>query len=122
MIKISLTPAERSSYNQLRDFARAQLAEFQRHNQVVSKTIQILQLLIPLQQACSAGTVNMEDLREKVRVLQALEEADKNKKLKEEQAVGQPYNDVRGECSICLDIIDEALMTACRHVSVFQNK
>lgn len=121
MIKIPFSPPERAQYDRLREFARAQFQEFRRTGTVVSKTIQVLQLLQPQRQACSAGFVNVEDMMARLRVIaenEAARKAAETASAAANLAANQPFNDPDGECAVCLDVMEEALMTLCRHVYV----
>lgn len=127
-IKVSFSYKEKSAYERLYNFAKAQYDKFARAHQVVSKIIQIVSLLMPLRQACSGGNVNVreaeEGLRELERQIREQEQlqAARIKAIKEAAAahvsphLEPPFNDpATHSCAFCLDAMNNPYMTICRH-------
>jgi len=117
---VYFTPTERASYDKLWKFARSKFDDFLKAGVAVARTIQVMQLLLPLRQACSAGEVNMDDV---VKQLQQFEEAQKARAEAEKLAAEEKEAEYKqhaafnydSECPICLEVIEDCLMTPCRH-------
>ena len=60
IIRVQLTAVQRAAYKLLYEFAKKRFEAFKASGDAVRKTIEILQLLVPLRQACSAATVNID--------------------------------------------------------------
>ena len=124
VIKVHFTPTERAAYNKMFEFARLRFDELAARGSVVAQTFCIMSLLSPLRQACSAGKQDLNAIIEKLRaVAAAVEEsatasaaASAAAKLVQSQLdeAQHAFND-DGECSICLDVMEDALMTLCKH-------
>lgn len=120
-IPIPFSPSERTSYDRILAIARTRFNEFAARGEVNAKYIQVLALLLPLRQASSAGTVNMAEALARLSEIQAIAEqklqsATAQQSLADEAALkNQPFN-LEPECLICFEIIEDGLMTKCRHV------
>lgn len=97
------------------EFARSRFQDLPSNR----RSFQILSLLLPVRQACSAGHHDLNEILESLKAIQQREEESRLAAAEAKDAsiklslAQQAYND--GECSICLDIIEDALMTPCRH-------
>ena len=144
-IKIEFTPEERAGYDKMSaqqvqlsprkvrvekrvliplvvcvccsrfEFARNRFQELPSNR----RSFQILSLLLPVRQACSAGHHDLNEILESLKAIAQREEEGRIAAAEAKDAslklnlAQQAFND--GECSICLDIIEDALMTLCRH-------
>lgn len=67
VLRVHLSPAQRAAYRLLFEFACKRFEAFKASGDAVRKTIEVLQLLVPLRQACSIDTVNVDDIRRQLR-------------------------------------------------------
>jgi hypothetical protein len=67
VVRVELTPTQRAAYNLLYEFACKRFEAFKASGDAVRKTIQVLQLLVPLRQACSVDTIDIDDVKRQLR-------------------------------------------------------
>lgn len=87
------------------------------------KTIEVLQLLVPLRQACSIATVDVSAVKQSLRDLArgiAVGGAAVGAALAPSESFPQASDPAFGslsqECSICLELLEDAVQTHCRHL------
>ena len=124
-ILVKPTPAERQAMDEMFQHAKARFEQYKADNVAVRRSVEVLQLLQPLRIACSAGTVDMVSHRSRMRgeldrdavrsVVERFREKGSMTAEKFQLATQPSINDTAGECSICLDLIQAALQTPCRH-------
>lgn len=123
VVRVELTPTQRAAYKLLYDFACKRFQAFKASGDAVRKTIEVLQLLVPLRQACSVDEVDVDAVKAQLRqiargihlngpVLGGLSLASDSFP----QATVPAFGTAADECSICLDVLEEALQTYCRHL------
>ena len=126
-IFVELSAGERRVYDRLHEAAKDKFDTFVKSGMAVSRTMQIMSLLLPLRQACSGGDLNVsaaiEQMKEMgnmallrnraaVRALAAVDRGDKQRKI----ATREAFNANELECTICLDFREDPLQTVCNHL------
>ena len=119
-------PEERQAMDEMFQHAKSRFEQYKADNVAVRRSVEVLQLLQPLRIACSAGTVDMVSHRERMRgelsrdavrsVLERYREKDSLKADQLERAPDFAINDLAGDCSICLDLLEMPVQTLCRHL------
>jgi len=121
--RVQLSPTQRAAYKLLFEFASKRFKQFKDAGDAVSRTIEVLQLLVPLRQACSVDTVDIDALKQQLRdiargiavggrVMGAAAMPSDGFPQAEEPAFGT----LADECSVCLELLEDAVQTACRHL------
>jgi SNF2 family DNA or RNA helicase len=123
VIRVQLTEVQRAAYKLLYEFAKKRFEAFKASGDAVRKTIEILQLLVPLRQACSAATVDIDVVKQQLKDLAAgiavggpavgVASAPSESYP---QAVLTAFGTLADECSICLELLEDAVQTQCRHL------
>ena len=85
--------------------------------------IKLRSLLFPLRSASSFAEVDLVEVEQKLEQIRLdkdleakKEEARAEAKRKRQEAASQTFNDLEDECTVCLDIFDNPVMTKCRHL------
>ncbi len=122
-VRVKLTPTQRAAYKLVYEFAQKRFAQFKESGDAVSKTIEVLQLLVPVRQALSVGSVNIDEVKRQLRDIArgiAIGGPAMGAALAPSegfpQAVDAAFGSLRDECSICIELLEDAVQTACRHL------
>lgn len=67
VVRVDLTPTQRAAYKLLYEFACKRFQLFKESGDAVRKTIEVLQLLVPLRQACSVDSVDIDQVKRQLR-------------------------------------------------------
>ena len=112
---IDLPPDQRRAYGTLAKIARTR---FDRSPNVVRETLKMMALLVPLRRALSGGIVDMASITAQLaRLLKPRTPPKKRASAKgAKEAEEDTYNDILGECTICLCEFEDPVQTICRHL------
>lgn len=100
------SPEQQAFYKKLHANAKEHFRSFVQRGVAVTRTMEVMALLLPLRQACSGGKVTLT--KEMSDIAQA--------SAKASTAQVSAFASVSDECSICLEILEDPLQTPCRHL------
>lgn len=107
----------------IHEFAAKRFQLFKDQGDAVRKTIEVLQLLVPIRQACSIATVDISAVKQQLRDLArgiavggpamgaAIAPSESFP-----QALNPAFGSLKDECTICLELLEDAVQTACGHL------
>jgi SNF2 family DNA or RNA helicase len=121
-IWLDFPPAQRSAYQRLFDMAKTEFHRYETAGKAVSKTLVVMQLLMPMRRACAGDTINIAELERKFKG-----EEDRLKAIgfsAADIAAGRQFlrttiaafNSDEAECPICFEVMENPMQTPCRHV------
>lgn len=123
VVRVELTATQRAAYKLLYKFACKRFEAFKASGDAVRKTIEVLQLLVPLRQACSIDTIDIDVVKRQLRDIArgialggpAVGGASAASAAFP-QATLYAYGTLQDECTICLDMLEDAVQTVCSHI------
>ena len=105
----------------IHEFAKKRFEIFKNEGDAVRKTIEVLQLLVPIRQACSIATVDISAVKQQLRDLArgiavggpamgaAIAPSESFP-----QAIHAAFGSLKDECTICLELLEDAVQTECQ--------